>query len=104
MAHPDAPRGTLYTDDLVSVVLAGSVERTRVEAFSGWDGTPLTPRFDKMRVRVRADNENIRWARGHVDEDGAAALLAASALSGNAVADINGVRYGFTHTRSAIKS
>lgn len=93
LAHTNHPRGTLFTGDLVSVVHAGRVVRTSIEAFDRYVGTPCTPSLEKQgRGPVYSNNENIRWARGHVDEDGAAALLAASALSSNSIADISGVQ------------
>ncbi len=80
------------------VVFEQRVERTVVEAFDRYDGTPCTTLlknkqvFETLeRVRLRQDFENIRWARGHVDDDEAAALLAATALSADSVVDIRGV-------------
>ncbi len=66
---------------------------TVVEAFNRYVGLPTTATLDKFGcMGIEQSSENIRWARGHVDDEGAAALLAATALSGNGIADISGVR------------
>lgn len=84
LANPERHAAALYTGDLVSVASGPHVVRTSVEAFDRYTGTPCTaPLPNYGRVRLLHVDESTRWARGHVDDDGAAALLAAVALSRN---------------------